>query len=103
MNLNWLKNLFNPALNRAKADALREIDRAQAKIDNGQTIASIVSDLRSALSGVMARYKLGGAVGQMLLDMVLAQVDWAGLANKSGADVTRELARIRKQVEGARL
>lgn len=98
----WLKVLLNGALNVAKADVVREIDRALRKIENGETAAVVASELRQRLSALLAKAKLGGEGGKFLLDMVLAQVDWVGLLGKPAAEITKALEALKTRVQGAR-
>jgi hypothetical protein len=100
--MNWLKNLLNGTFNTTKANALREIDRAIEKLEGGATVAVVVEQLRERLTQLLATAKLpvGGAI---LLNIVLAQVNWPALLGKLPADALAELKRLRLRVEGARL
>lgn len=97
--MNWLKDLLTK---RAKAPILRELDRAIKKIEAGQTPKLAVPYLRAQLLKAL-RGHLPAGLGEWLLDMVLAGMDWDGLLSKPAADVADELKRLRKKVEGARL
>ena len=43
--MNWLKKLFAPTFEAVKADALREIDRAIGKLQDGSAASTVVRDL----------------------------------------------------------
>lgn len=97
--MNWLKDLLTK---RAKAPVLRELDRAIGKADSGQTATVVVPQLKKGLLDVL-RGKLPDGIGQLLLDIVLAGVNWDELAKKPSADLADFLRGLRKRVEGARL
>ena len=97
--MNWLKKLLT---DRAKAPVLRELDRAISKLQSGQTVREVVVPLRRALLDAL-RGKLPEGIGQLLLDIVLAGMDWEGMPSKPAHEVEAVLVRLRKQVEGARL
>lgn len=100
--LNWLKKLLTPELERAKQDVIREIDRAIGKIDSGDSPKVVAELLRNELSRILAKAKLPD-VGGVLLNIVLARMDWDGLLAKPSGDIRLELARLRDRVKGARL
>lgn len=102
MNWNWLKNLLAGPLNTAKAAVLREFDRAITKLQNGETVAVVIEELRTRVTQILATAKLP-AGGAILLNIVLAQVNWPALLGKLPADALAELRRTRSRVEGARL
>jgi hypothetical protein len=100
--MNFWDSLKDQATKRAKAPVLRELDRAIGKAETGQTAAAIVPQLKSALLTAL-RGKLPDGIGEMLLDIVLAGVNWDDLAKKPSADLGEFLRGLRKRVEGARL
>lgn len=97
--MNWLKKLLT---DRAKAPVLRELDRAISKLQSGQSVRDVVVPLRSGLLSAL-RGKLPGGIGELLLDLVLAGVDWEGMTSRPAHVVEEVLVRLRKRAEGARL
>jgi hypothetical protein len=97
--MNWLKKLLEK---RAKAPILRELDRAISKLESGQTTREVVVPLRRELLNAL-RGKLPEGIGQILLDLVLAGMDWEGMIARPADEVVVVLRTLRRQVEGARL
>ena len=100
--MNWLKKLFAPTFEAVKADALREIDRAIGKLQDGSAASTVVRDLRNVLTHAIGAAHLPG-IASVLVDLLLSQVDWVGMAGKPSSEVIAELQRIRLKVDGARL
>lgn len=100
--MNWLKKLLSGPFAVTKTAVLREIDRAIGKLESGATVAVVVEELRERLTQILATAKLPPA-GAILLNIVLAQVNWPALLGKLPADALAELKRMRTRVEGARL
>jgi hypothetical protein len=97
--MNWLKALLTK---RVKAPVLRELDRAIGKLESGATVAEVVPVLRGGLLKVL-RGHLPAGLGEWLLDLVLAGLDWDGLLKQPAVAVVLILKSLRVRVEGARL
>ena len=100
--MNFWDRLKRDSTKRAKAPILRELDRAIGKLLSGESSDLVVENLRQALLSSLAG-KLPPIIGPLLLDVVLAQVDWDALTLSGTDRAVAELQRIKKQVEGARL
>lgn len=100
--MNWLKKLLSGPINAFKADVLREIDRAERKLQSGETAEAVIKALQQAVAEALAKTRLPVPLGAVLASMLLL-VDWGGLAKMPTEKALTELHRLRKQVEGARL
>ena len=99
LNLNRLKG---DATKRAKAPVLREIDRAIGKLENGADASEVILGLRQSLLAVFSK-ALPPIIGPLLLDLVLAKVNWDELETMAAEHIVIEIKRIRTQVERVRL
>lgn len=100
--MNWLKKLLNGALNGFKSDLYREIGRAQDKLRDGRSTQVVVDALHSAIADLLAKARLPLPLGAILAS-ILMMVDWDSLAATPSEDAIKELERLRKRIEGARL
>ena len=100
--MNFWNRLKLDATKRAKAPILRELDRTIGKIESGEHPEYLIESLRKSLLSSLAG-KLPPVIGPLLLDIVLAQVNWDALVGQGAERVIIDLQRIKKQVEGARL
>ena len=100
--MNFWDKLKRDASKRAKAPVLRELDRAIGKLENGESSEFVVENLRETLLKWLSK-SLPPIIGPLLLNIVLAQVDWDALTVGGTDRAVKELQRIRLQVEGARL
>lgn len=100
--LNLLKKLAAPLFESAKKNVIAEIDRAVLKLENGEAVNLVVNALKKVLLDLLGKSHLPG-VASVLLDFVLASVDWNLLAASPKEKAVRELKQIRLKVAGARL
>lgn len=64
--------------------------------------AMVTDNLHHITAELLAKAPLPPPLGGILASMLML-VDWEGIARKPSADAVRELARLKRQVEGARL
>jgi hypothetical protein len=100
--MNWLKQLLNRGLDGLKKDIVREIDRAVAKIESGETQTLAVGYLQDKIAGLVAKARLPQPLGGILVAMLMS-FDWVRLSDLPAERVVLELKRLRSRVEGARL
>lgn len=93
--------LLDLLLKRAKAPVLREIDRAILKLKNGATVAEIAPELQKGIMNALSGWMPKG-VGGVLLGLLLADVDWAGVLQMPSDKFAVWLKTMRTRVEGAR-
>ena len=94
----WMKDLLTK---RAKAPILRELDRAIGKAKSGETAAQIVPALRDGLTRALRGW-LPAGLGEMLLGLVLADVNWDQLLTLPSDKLAEFLTKLRKRVETMR-